>query len=199
MIELVVASGAASAVAAGALYYAAGFGRGARYQHKALPPGTPVALPPIVGADRLKGVHPSLVGVVQRAAAMAPPAFHVIEGVRSRETAWANWGKGRTVAQLRAAGVPDRYARPGVAAVTWLRHPLASKHLVQPDGWGHAVDLFPEPYDWQALWAFDRLAKLMFAAAGELGIGLRWGADWNSNGRPRERGESDSPHFELML
>ncbi len=24
-----------------------------------------------------------------------------------------------------------------------------------------------------------------------------WGADWNSNGRPREKGETDSPHFEI--
>jgi peptidoglycan L-alanyl-D-glutamate endopeptidase CwlK len=28
-------------------------------------------------------------------------------------------------------------------------------------------------------------------------VPLRWGADWNRNGNPRERGESDSPHFEL--
>ena len=26
---------------------------------------------------------------------------------------------------------------------------------------------------------------------------MRWGADWDNDGKPRERGESDSPHFEI--
>jgi peptidoglycan L-alanyl-D-glutamate endopeptidase CwlK len=41
------------------------------------------------------------------------------------------------------------------------------------------------------------MAKAMLAAAKELGIGIRWGADWDSDGKPREKGETDSPHFEL--
>jgi hypothetical protein len=40
-------------------------------------------------------------------------------------------------------------------------------------------------------------AVAMFAAAKELGVSIRWGADWDGDGKPRERGESDSPHFEL--
>ncbi len=38
----------------------------------------------------------------------------------------------------------------------------------------------------------------MFAAAKELGVKIRWGADWDQDGVPREKGESDSPHFELV-
>jgi peptidoglycan L-alanyl-D-glutamate endopeptidase CwlK len=38
----------------------------------------------------------------------------------------------------------------------------------------------------------------MFAAAKELGVPIRWGADWERDGKPRERGVTDSPHFELV-
>jgi peptidoglycan L-alanyl-D-glutamate endopeptidase CwlK len=37
----------------------------------------------------------------------------------------------------------------------------------------------------------------MLKAAEELGVDIRWGADWDEDGNPRERGESDSPHFEI--
>jgi peptidoglycan L-alanyl-D-glutamate endopeptidase CwlK len=51
--------------------------------------------------------------------------------------------------------------------------------------------------DWNNPAAFDLVAKAMFAAAKELGLPLRWGADWDKDGKPRERGETDSPHFEI--
>ncbi|MEH3046518.1 M15 family peptidase [Sphingomonas adhaesiva] len=148
---------------------------------------------------RLDGVHPDLVRVVKRAAAMAETRddFTVLEGVRSREQCWANWGKGRTPAQCRAVGVPTVYAQPAAAKVTWLGNPLASKHAVQKTGFGHAVDLAPFPIDWNDLTRFDRVAALMLAAAKAEGMPIRWGADWDRDGKPRERGETDSPHFEL--
>jgi peptidoglycan L-alanyl-D-glutamate endopeptidase CwlK len=52
--------------------------------------------------------------------------------------------------------------------------------------------------DWNDLAKFDAIALAMFSAASEIGVRLRWGADWDMNGKPRERGESDSPHFELV-
>lgn len=146
---------------------------------------------------KLAGVHPDLVKVVRRAAQITDTPFTVIEGVRSDATAYANWGKGRTVAQLKAAGVPTRYANPSAAKVTWLSNPLNTKHRRQKDGYSHAVDLFPAPYQWDDLKPFDAVASAMLKAAKELGIRVRWGADWNENGKPRERGESDSPHFEI--
>ena len=78
--------------------------------------------------------------------------------------------------------------------VTWT---LDSKHID-----GLAVDLAPlnkdGSIDWNDLVKFDRISKAMFKAAEELGIKIRWGADWNQNGVPREKGESDSPHYELV-
>ena len=37
----------------------------------------------------------------------------------------------------------------------------------------------------------------MMRAARELKVPIRWGADWDRDGIPREKGETDSPHFEL--
>lgn len=147
--------------------------------------------------ERLNGVHPKLRMVVERAIQITDVDFMVVEGVRSREAMWANWGKGRTAAQCRAKGVPVAYAQPGVAKVTWLNDPVMSNHRRHEDGFGHAVDLLPAPYDWKDAAPFDRMAKAMMVAAEDLGVEIRWGADWDRDGKPRERGETDSPHFEL--
>lgn len=145
----------------------------------------------------LDGVHPRLVAVVKRAIETSTQDFMVLEGLRSKEQCWANYGKGRSVAQCVAKGVPAMYARPAEAKVTWLNDPLASKHCPQADGFGHAVDVVPWPIDWNTLSKFDAIAKAMMQAAKEQGVALRWGADWDRDGKPRERGETDSPHFEI--
>ena len=141
---------------------------------------------------RLNGVDANLVKVVQRAIEITPQDFMVVEGVRSKEQCYINYGKGRTVAQCTAKGVPAKYAQPKLAKVTWLNNPLSSKHVT-----GKAVDLVPYPVDWNDLTKFDQVAKAMFAAADELGVSIRWGADWDNDGNYREKGEYDSPHFEL--
>ena len=142
---------------------------------------------------RLEGINPRLRRVVDRALEVAEEDFMVIEGLRTKEQAWANWGKGRTAAQCQAAGVPTKYAQPSAAKVTWLKNPLNSKHIS-----GNAVDLAPSPLDWNDLKRFDKMASAMFKASAELQIPIRWGADWDNDGVFREKGETDSPHFELV-
>lgn len=142
--------------------------------------------------SRLAGVDDKLVAVVKRAIEISQVDFMVLEGVRSKEQCMINYGKGRTAAQCVAKGVPAQYANPNAAKVTWLNNPFASKHVT-----GKAVDLVPYPVDWNDLKKFDLIAQAMLQAAKELGVTIRWGADWNANGKPRERGESDSPHFEI--
>lgn len=146
-------------------------------------------------------LHPDLVRVIERAAALAVPEedFTILEGVRSKEQCWINYGKGRTAAECMAKGVPVRYAKPAESKVTWLSNPLASKHCRQKDGYGHAFDAAPYPIDWNDLKRFDRLAKLIFRAAKLENVKIRWGRDWDGDGRPGEKGETDSPHFELVL
>ena len=132
--------------------------------------------------SRLKGVHPDLIRVVDRALMLSSVDFMVIEGVRTPERQRALYAQGRT--------------KPG-RIVTWTRR---SRHLVQADGFGHAVDLAPYPLDWEGparFPKFDAIARAMFAAADDLNVAVRWGADWDRDGKSRERGESDSPHWEL--
>ena len=132
--------------------------------------------------SRLKGVHPDLIRVVDRALMLSSVDFMVIEGVRTPERQRALYAQGRT--------------KPG-RIVTWT---LRSRHLVQADGFGHAVDLAPYPLDWEGparFPKFDAIARAMFAAADDLGVAIRWGADWDRDGKSRERGDSDSPHWEL--
>ena len=142
--------------------------------------------------DRLVGVDERLQRVVKRAIELSKQDFMVLEGVRTRQQCMTNYGKGRTIAQCVAKGVPAQYANPKAAKVTWLNNPFASKHVS-----GKAVDLVPYPVDWYNLKKFDVIAQAMLQASKELGIPIRWGADWDADGKPRERGESDSPHFEI--
>jgi peptidoglycan L-alanyl-D-glutamate endopeptidase CwlK len=139
--------------------------------------------------DRLVGVHPDLVKVVKRAIEISTVDFMMVEGVRSDEQCYINYGKGRTVAQLAAKGVPAKYANPKAGKVTWLNHPLLSNHRKKPDGYGHAVDMLPAPYDWKVGSNFTNMAHAMKQAANELGVKIVWGGDWTSS--------KDYPHFEL--
>lgn len=139
--------------------------------------------------DRLKGVHPNLLKVLNRAIEISKVDFMVVEGVRSVEQCYINYGKGRTVAQLAAKGVPAKYAQPKLAKVTWLNNPLASNHRPKADGYGYAVDLLPAPYDWKVGTPFTLMAAAMKQAAKELNVKIEWGGDWTSS--------KDYPHFEL--
>lgn len=148
--------------------------------------------------SNMVGLDPRLSRVILRAAQMATPEedFMVIEGVRSTTRMWELWGKGRTIGQCVNAGVPSKYAKPNEAKVTWLKNPLMSNHRMQQMG-GKAADMVPFPVDWKDTARFDRLNDLMMRAAAAEDVKIRWGADWDQDGNPRERGETDSPHWEL--
>ena len=131
----------------------------------------------------LEGVNPNLVKVVERAIELTEQDFLVLEGVRSKEQCYINYGKGRTAAQCSAKGVPTKYAQPNLSKVTWLNNPLASKHVT-----GNAVDLVPSPVDWNTISKFTTISKAMKQAAKELGVKLSYGGDWT---------KKDYPHWEL--
>jgi len=131
--------------------------------------------------DRLQGVNPRLASVVRRAIEITPQDFLVSEGVRTLDRQSKLLAEGRT-------------------------RTMRSKHLVQADGTGHAVDLYP----WSSAWpkvadippeAYRLVAQAMEQAAHELGTPIRWGNDWDRDGVevPMDPDEtfSDKPHFEL--
>jgi peptidoglycan L-alanyl-D-glutamate endopeptidase CwlK len=124
--------------------------------------------------DRLQGVDETLVNVVKRAIEISEVDFTVLEGVRTLERQRELYAQGRTA--------------PG-KIVTWT---MKSRHIE-----GKAVDLVPYPLDWNDLDKFNKIKDAMFQAAKELDVNLRWGADWDGDGNYREKGEYDSPHFEI--
>lgn len=83
---------------------------------------------------------------------------------------------------------------------------LNSKHLIQPDtGCSHAVDLYPSGYNSISdipREAWVELSTAMHLAAKDVGVKIRWGADWDMDGTmvDEDPDESffDAPHFELV-
>lgn len=102
--------------------------------------------------SRLEGVHPDLVRVVKKAAAMSDLDFTVLEGLRTLDKQ----------KQLMAIGATKT---------------MNSRHLT-----GHAVDLAPMVggtvrWDWPL---FHQLAPIVKAAAAEENIPIQWGGDWRT-------------------
>jgi peptidoglycan L-alanyl-D-glutamate endopeptidase CwlK len=146
----------------------------------------------------LAKVHPRLVACARRALQAGQYDFSVTQGARTDEECFVNFGKGRTAAECLKGGCPAKYAQPDLPKVTWLGHALSSNHRVKGDGFGHAVDLLPEPYDYKDRGHFVALRDAMLAAAKAEGVRLRWGGDWDGDGHICEHGETDLPHFELL-
>lgn len=117
----------------------------------------------------LRGVHPDLVKVVNRAIQITPIDFRVNEGLRTIERQ----------RQLIAAGASKT---------------MKSRHIH-----GFAVDLLPlldldkdgkieteEMFHWPL---YPKLAAAVKQAAKEVGVPIEWGGDW--------RRFKDGPHFQL--
>ena len=73
-----------------------------------------------------------------------------------------------------------------------------SKHLKQADGYSHAVDVAPYPIDWNDTGRFYVLNGIIRAAAAELCIDIRTGADWDNDGLVKDQSFHDLPHVELL-
>ena len=119
--------------------------------------------------QRLAGVHPDLVAVIEKAASLCPKRFIVVEGCRTLEQQKRNVAKG-------------------------VSKTLKSRHITAPNGYGHAVDLMIPETGTDRDWADDNpnwrvIATAMKSAATELGTPIEWGGDWKSF--------VDTPHWQL--
>ncbi|BBF92376.1 M15 family metallopeptidase [Blastochloris tepida] len=106
--------------------------------------------------QRLAGVHPDLVRVVERAAELCSRRFMVVEGVRSttRQRELKDAGKSKT---------------------------MNSRHLAAKNGFGHAVDLVVVEGK-RTLWdQHAAIENAMKRAARELGVPIEWGGDWKGS------------------
>lgn len=153
----------------------------------------------VLGANSLKrlgGVHPDLVRVVKRAITITPIDFAVVQGRRTKDEQMRLYGKGRTAAQCRAAGVPVHYAQPNADKVT---NTLNSNHLEKSDGYGHAIDFAPYVNGALVMPArptkaeeqmYRDIANAFKKAAMHECVVIGWGGDWKS--------PVDMPHIELL-
>lgn len=73
-----------------------------------------------------------------------------------------------------------------------------SKHNSLPS---LAVDIVPSPF-YAAMWKqrepWEALAQVVLQCAAELDVKIRWGGDWNGDGRSSDERFFDGPHFELV-
>ena len=60
-----------------------------------------------------------------------------------------------------------------------------------------ALDVAPLPVNWKNTKPFAELAKVVLRLAKEMNVPLRWGADWNMNGKTTDEKFLDMPHYEL--
>ncbi len=107
--------------------------------------------------QRLTGVHPDLVRVIERAAEESNMPFAVLEGLRTVDRQ----------KQLVAKGASQT---------------MNSRHIKAANGFGHAVDLAPliegqVSWDWPL---YRKLAAVVKAAAEAEGVPIEWGGDWAS-------------------
>lgn len=75
---------------------------------------------------------------------------------------------------------------------------LNSKHLVQSDGFAHAVDAIPDPIDWKDRERILYFAGFVLGIAAAQGIAIRHGGDWNGNRQVKDESFFDGAHFELV-
>lgn len=81
--------------------------------------------------------------------------------------------------------------RTGRSKVRWPN----SKHNRRPSV---AVDLAPFPVDWTDTARFARLAGYIERIAHEQGVKLRWGGDFDQDGRTVGEKFIDMPHLEIV-
>lgn len=145
--------------------------------------------------QKLEGVHPDMVAVVERAIELTKIDFGVTYGVRTVEEQEKLVASGRS-------------------------QTMKSKHLIQDTGYSHAVDVVA--YDGSdVVWeinVYDDICDAFKEAAIEKGVAIKWGAAWSEGDIRTYEGTAedamntyidlrrsqgrrpfiDGPHFELM-
>ena len=107
---------------------------------------------------KLEGVHPILVETVKKAIDISLVDFGVIYGVRDLAEQKKLYEAGRS-------------------------QTMRSKHLVQEDGYSHAVDLMAfdgKNPSWDIV-MYDDIADAMMMASKQTGAKICWGAAWHIN------------------
>jgi len=123
---------------------------------------------------RLVGVHPSLTKILFEVVQMYDISIPPSGGLRTEAQQ----------AELFASGKSKT---------------INSKHLIQSDGYGHAVDVVPYPVDWDDSKRFFFMAGAIMMSAKRNNIKIRWGHDWDMDMDFEDQSFNDSVHFEIVV
>lgn len=116
--------------------------------------------------DNMEGLHPDMIRVLERGLELSPYDFGVDESLRTKKKQEIMYRTGKS-------------------------QTMDSLHLMQPDGYAHAVDLYVF-VNGEATWEhkyFRKVVQALFTAAIELGVQIEAGTLW--------RDFIDSPHIQL--
>jgi hypothetical protein len=91
----------------------------------------------------------------------------------------------------RDEATQNEYFRLGKSKVQFPN----SKHNQSPS---KAVDIVPYPIDWADKERFSFLAGLIIGIGKAEGVEIRWGGDWNQNGKFHDQDFHDLPHLEIV-
>ena len=127
--------------------------------------------------QKLEGVHPDMVAVVERAIELTKVDFGVTYGVRTVEEQEKLVASGRS-------------------------QTMKSKHLIQDTGYSHAVDVVA--YDGSdVVWeinVYDDICDAFKEAEIEQGVAIKWGAAWSEGDiRTYEGTAEDAMHNYIDL
>lgn len=138
-------------------------------------------------SDKLATVHPLLRECAELALRRSPYDFTIIHGWRGEELQNALFESGASTKRF-----PDS------------RHnKTTDSQLIGVDKTtiSDALDFGPwikRTVPWNDTHVFAVIAGCFFAAAEELGITLRWGGDWDSDGSTKDQTLMDWGHLEIM-
>jgi len=120
--------------------------------------------------NNLRGIHPRLVELMLVSIKTSPIDFVITEGVRTFQRQQELFRQGKS----KCDGIKQK-----------------SNHQIKPDGFGHAVDLYPLPIDYNNKQPYILLSNHIKSVAKKIGIKVVWGGDWKNF--------VDMPHWELKI
>jgi len=121
--------------------------------------------------ERLRGVNSQLVNILFELVKIMD--ITVLEGVRTQER-------------------QDKLVAEGKSKTKF------SKHIT-----GRAVDIAPyttsfnHPIDWEDRDRFHYMGGMLRGIAKQMGVDVRWGGDWDSDGETKDNNFDDLVHIEL--
>ena len=133
--------------------------------------------------EKLKTCHPALMAVMTRALELSPFDLTIIHGWRGEE-------------------IQDALYQSGASKTPWPRS--KHNHMEGNLPMSLAVDVAPwlpahqpTPIPWKDEHLFCVMAGVVFAAATERNVTLRWGGDWDMDRLTTDQTFMDWGHFEL--